>query len=305
MVKLSIIIPYYETYELTDKLIQVLLPQLTDEVEVILLDDGCNEKRLDKYENSNFFVIHIDKNKGGAFTCNLGIEMSEGTYIGFIDCDDLVSSNYIETLLNTINNHNEDVIFMDWQDMNTKKIIHHPNNYAYWKAIYKRDIIPRFTENTECNFDVPFYYDLNSKVYTKYYIDEILYFYNSYRVGSITWKKREEKRKDMIKCEVLEKFNLKDYDKLENIKRGTSFDKYGELYPTDTFECSKDMADYLTGNNPINRAVVKVIEVEPKKVEQRPLEELAIVEEDSKVICEDKEVEKLFEKKQKKKKGKK
>lgn len=66
----------------------------------------------------------------------------------------------------------------------------------------------------------------------------------------------------MIKCEVLEQFSLKDFDKLKNIKR-KALDVKGILYVGDTFECSKEMAEYLTGNNPLNKVVVKVIEVEP------------------------------------------
>ena len=44
MVKLSITIAYYKTYDLTVKLLDTLIPQLNDEVEVFLVDDGCNEK---------------------------------------------------------------------------------------------------------------------------------------------------------------------------------------------------------------------------------------------------------------------
>lgn len=67
----------------------------------------------------------------------------------------------------------------------------------------------------------------------------------------------------MIKCEVVEKFTLKDFEKLKNIKR-KNVDTKGTLYVGDEFECSKEMADYLTGNNTLNKAVVKVIEVEPE-----------------------------------------
>ena len=42
-IKLSIIIPYYNTYELTKKLLDSLIPQSNIEMEVILIDDGCNE----------------------------------------------------------------------------------------------------------------------------------------------------------------------------------------------------------------------------------------------------------------------
>lgn len=68
----------------------------------------------------------------------------------------------------------------------------------------------------------------------------------------------------MIKVEVTEDFTLQEFDKLKNIIRKDKEQK-GKLFIGDTFECDEKMADYLTGNNSINRAVVKVIEVIPEK----------------------------------------
>lgn len=68
----------------------------------------------------------------------------------------------------------------------------------------------------------------------------------------------------MIKAEVIENFTLKNFDELKNIVR-KSAGKEGELKVGDTFECSEEMAKYLTGNNKLNKTVVKIIEVEPKK----------------------------------------
>lgn len=68
----------------------------------------------------------------------------------------------------------------------------------------------------------------------------------------------------MIKCEVIKEFTLKRFDELKNIKRRRLNTK-GKLYVGDTFECDKEMADYLMGDNKDKQVVVKVIEVEPKK----------------------------------------
>ena len=68
----------------------------------------------------------------------------------------------------------------------------------------------------------------------------------------------------MIKCEVIKQFNFARFDELENIKR-KSVEIKGKLLVGDEFECSKEIADYLTGNNPLNELVVKIIEVEPKR----------------------------------------
>lgn len=68
----------------------------------------------------------------------------------------------------------------------------------------------------------------------------------------------------MIKVEVTEDFTLEKFNELKNIIRKTK-EQEGKLFIGDIFECDEKMADYLTGNNSINRAVVKVIEVIPEK----------------------------------------
>ena len=69
----------------------------------------------------------------------------------------------------------------------------------------------------------------------------------------------------MIKVEVIGKFTLEDYKKLKNVKKVTNR-KENEFDVKDTFECDEKMVDYLTGNNALNKVVVKVIEVKPEKV---------------------------------------
>jgi len=68
----------------------------------------------------------------------------------------------------------------------------------------------------------------------------------------------------MVKCKVIRKFTLKDFDKLKNVVRGGIKKNHGELYINDTFECDEKMAEYLTGNNKNKDVVVKIIEVIPE-----------------------------------------
>ena len=188
MVKLSVIIPYYKTYELTINLLEKLIPQLTNEVEVFLVDDGCNETRLDKY-NTNIQIIHLEKNSGDSVARNVAIKKAIGKYIAFIDSDDMIVDDYIETLINTINEHNEELIYLDWQDMHSKEIVHNPSNYAPWRSIYRKDIVPLFDENIRYSSDVPFQDEIEKTPRTRYYIGKVLYIYNSNREGSLTLEK--------------------------------------------------------------------------------------------------------------------
>ena len=57
VIKLSIIIPYYKTLELTKKLLEHLIPQL-NQTEIILIDDGCHEEQLDIYKDK-INIIHF------------------------------------------------------------------------------------------------------------------------------------------------------------------------------------------------------------------------------------------------------
>lgn len=193
MVRLSIVIPYYKCYDYTKLLLDILVPQLNDETEIILVDDGCNETRLDEYKDK-INIIHLEKNGGAGHAYNTGIEATKGQYIGFIDADDSVSNDYIETLLWGIKDNPTDVIYLDWQDVSTGAIITRPDNYAPWKAIYKREITPKFCEENKYHPDVAFYDELKKKGFNRSYVDKLLYFYNPQRPGNLSERNKEEMR---------------------------------------------------------------------------------------------------------------
>ena len=76
----------------------------------------------------------------------------------------------------------------------------------------------------------------------------------------------------MIKCEVIEPFTLERFNELTNIVRA-NIDTPGQLNVGDTFNCKKDMADYLLGGNRNNIPYVKIIEVIPDKKEESDVSE--------------------------------
>ena len=139
--KLSIITPYYKTLEHTKELAKVLVPQLTNEVEWIIIDDGCNELKLD---NLGAKVIHLEYNTGNASVPrNIGIDESKGEYIAFIDSDDLVYEDYIKTILDKLD-EDFDYCFYGWESVKDKVLIEDnpPGwNHCVWNCIYKRSLI--------------------------------------------------------------------------------------------------------------------------------------------------------------------
>ena len=84
----------------------------------------------------------------------------------------------------------------------------------------------------------------------------------------------------MVKCEVTEKFTLGNdkrfkFEDLEELQRkDTNKNDDNTLYVGDTFLCNEEMALYLGGKNPINKVVVKAIEVIPEKEEKNAVVEI-------------------------------
>ena len=177
---LSIITPYYNTYEYTKRLSEVLIPQLTDEVEWIIIDDGCNDNRIDDFSTK---AIHLPENSGNACRPrNVGLDHAEGKYIAFVDSDDLVVPNYIKTILEKIKTEEFDYCYLSWKGAWKERsqdfiIEDEPEewNAAIWKCIYSKEIIgiERFDENYNMGEDT----DFNKRVIKgkKANIKDILY----------------------------------------------------------------------------------------------------------------------------------
>lgn len=76
--------------------------------------------------------------------------------------------------------------------------------------------------------------------------------------GKKTYKFKE---KDVWVLEAIKKFSLKDFDKINIIKRASD-DIYGKVRVGDIFECDFDMCNYLTGDNKKNNIVAKILNLE-------------------------------------------
>ena len=75
----------------------------------------------------------------------------------------------------------------------------------------------------------------------------------------------------MIKVEALQDFSLRDFNKVEELERKGK-NKDGFIFKGDTFKCDENLCEYLCGKNPLNKAVVQVVEVIPEIKEEPKVE---------------------------------
>lgn len=113
MYKLSIIIPIYNAEKYLKECLSSLKIDKNNDIEYILIDDGSTDKSCDIYEKYRKFdnvVIIKNENKGVSFSRNMGIKISHGQYIMFVDSDDFLTFNWRKCLDEYIEDEKYDLV---------------------------------------------------------------------------------------------------------------------------------------------------------------------------------------------------
>ena len=138
-IKVSIIVPVYNTEKYICKCLESLIAQTLKEIEIICVNDGSTDnslKILNYYQNKDLRIKIVNqKNSGPGKSRNTGIKIAKGDFIGFVDGDDWVDKNYFEKLYNAAIKYNCEISAGDFyrqgKILKTKKL-----NYKYMKAFY-------------------------------------------------------------------------------------------------------------------------------------------------------------------------
>ncbi len=101
--KISVIVTAYNIEKLLERCVDSLLAQTYEPLEIILVDDGSNDRTpaiCDRYEKEyeNIKVLHRE-NGGPSAARNSGLTLAEGEYIGYVDGDDFVEPEMYESML--------------------------------------------------------------------------------------------------------------------------------------------------------------------------------------------------------------
>ena len=129
MIKVSVIVPCYNTEKYLSKCLDSLVNQTLKEIEIVCVNDGSTDNTLSilreyesKYKDK---IVIIDKpNEGTWDTRWAGIKKARGEYIGFIDSDDYVSPNFASKLYNAARKTNADLVVCGYDriDLDTQKL---------------------------------------------------------------------------------------------------------------------------------------------------------------------------------------
>lgn len=112
----SVIVPIYNVAEYLPRCVDSLVSQTYPAVEILLVDDCSTDGSLqiaqeyaDRYPDS-CRVLRREHNGGLAAARNSGIAAALGQWLTFVDSDDWVSSDYVQTLMETAAAESADVV---------------------------------------------------------------------------------------------------------------------------------------------------------------------------------------------------
>ncbi len=114
MSKVSIIIPVYNAEKFLNKCLDSVIEQTYKNIEVICVNDGSKDRSLEvlkEYQKKDERIVIIDKENAGVSEArNDGIRKSTGEYITFVDSDDWLEKDAIESMYNALIEKDVDVV---------------------------------------------------------------------------------------------------------------------------------------------------------------------------------------------------
>lgn len=150
--KVSVIIPVYNTSLYLEKCLKSLCGQTLEDIEIICVDDGSVDNSveiLEKFAKSDKRIKIIkQKNQGQSAARNTGIKAAKGEYIGFIDSDDWADEKMFEELYKNAKKFDSDI------SMCNITIFDEPNEIYYTNDSYMSlDLFNETFENRAFSYE--------------------------------------------------------------------------------------------------------------------------------------------------------
>lgn len=160
--KLSIVVPVYNSEKYIQECLNSILNIKYKEFEVLVVDNGSSDKSVSIIENiikmDNRVKLLKEDKKGVSNARNKGIECSVGDYLMFVDSDDTINSDCVEYIVSNI--YKYDMICFGYNELymnkksERKRNTQNVNNLDFIKYIFEDDSIGGFVWNKVYNLEI-------------------------------------------------------------------------------------------------------------------------------------------------------
>jgi len=153
MKRVSLYIPCFNAEKHIEKCIKSVLSQTYPVDEILIIDDGCTDKTIEKASKYNIKILRNKENKGLAFSRNNGILKAKNELVASVDADVVLDKKWLENIIKTFRNDkiagacgNLEEYYKD-RAANLWRLTHMKQNWGK-----KRAINPKFLFGSNCVF---------------------------------------------------------------------------------------------------------------------------------------------------------
>lgn len=118
MIKISIIVPCYNTKLYIDQCLQSLIDQTLKDIEIICVDGCSNDGSFEIIKNfekkDSRITVYSKENEGVSISRNYGMSKAQGKYLMFVDADDWLDKNACETAYNKAEEQQADLVMWSY-----------------------------------------------------------------------------------------------------------------------------------------------------------------------------------------------
>lgn len=147
--RISIIVPVFNVEKYLERCVNSLINQTYKNIEIILVDDGSPDlcpQMCDEYAKKDKRIKVLHKKNGGLSDArNAGLDVATGEYIAFVDSDDWVETDFIETLYKNAKSENADISIIGctlvWDDGRKKPVSKDKGYYVFDKEKAIREML--------------------------------------------------------------------------------------------------------------------------------------------------------------------
>ena len=174
---ISVIVPIYNAEDYLHFCLNSILKQSYQDLEILCIENNSSDSSLDIVEyfskkDERVSIIKNDSKKSIGYCRNQGLDVANGKYVFFLECDDWLSFNAFEELIESIESKNLDLIlfkYIKYDEENKEFCLEIDNGLEHFQN-FENKVFNHFDLDKTCLFEmtrVPW-----NKFYRKSFLDD-------------------------------------------------------------------------------------------------------------------------------------
>lgn len=170
--KISVIVPIYNVEKYLNRCIKSIVNQTYHDLEIILVNDGSTDhcgEICDAWKEKDERIKVVHKSNGGLSDArNMGMEVSTGNYIGFVDSDDWIDVSMYEQLMKIMIQNKCDIVSCGFRRVEKEELKNESKEVQFVQYNSESALEAMITENG-------MYQVVWNKLYKRSMVEDILF----------------------------------------------------------------------------------------------------------------------------------